>query len=130
VSGRDRAEGHIGWLEHSIAGVSGSIERAVFTEELARQPGWLQCIDPRARVAMFLVAVLAASASTSLGVLIGLYLVILAVASGSRLPFDFFVKRVWLGIPLFAGIVILPSIFFAPGPRLIEGPRCSCWCCR
>jgi len=116
----DHAEGHIGWLEHSIAGIAGSIERAVFTEELARQPGWLQRVDPRAKVAMFLIAVIAASASTSLGVLLALYLVILAVARASRLPFDFFVKRVWLGIPLFAGIVIVPSIFFAAGPRLFD----------
>jgi cobalt/nickel transport system permease protein len=120
LSRRDHAAGHIGWLEHSIAGVASSIEHAVFTEELARRPGWLQRVDPRAKVAMFLIAVIAASASTSLGVLIGLYAVILLVARASRLPFDFFVKRVWLGIPLFAGVVILPSIFFAPGPRLFE----------
>ena len=120
MSRKDHPEGHIGWLEHSIAGVAGSIERAVFTEELARHPGWLQRLDPRAKVAMFLIAVIAASASTSLGVLLGLYLAILIVARASRLPFDFFVKRVWLGIPLFAGIVIIPSIFFAAGPRLFD----------
>jgi cobalt/nickel transport system permease protein len=119
VSRGKHAEGHIGWLEHSVAGIAESIERAVFTEELARQPGWLQRVDPRAKVVMFLLAVIAASASTSLAILVLLYVVVLAVARASRLPFDFFVKRVWLGIPLFAGIVILPSIFFAAGPRLV-----------
>ena len=64
MSRRDHTDGHIGWLEHSIAGIAQSIERAVFTEELARQPGWLQRIDPRAKVLMFLIAVVAASAST------------------------------------------------------------------
>lgn len=118
VSRQKHSDGHIGWLEHSVAGIAESIERAVFTEELARRPGWLQRIDPRAKVVMFLLAVLAASASTSLAVLVALYVVILVVARASRLPFDFFVKRVWLGIPLFAGIVILPSIFFTAGPRL------------
>jgi cobalt/nickel transport system permease protein len=122
VSRDKHPEGHIGWLEHSMAGIAESIERAVFTEELARQPGWLQRVDPRAKVAMFLLAVIAASASTSLAVLVILYAVVLAVARASRLPFDFFVKRVWLGIPLFAGIVVLPSIFFVPGPRLLELP--------
>jgi cobalt/nickel transport system permease protein len=120
VSRQKHPEGHIGWLEHSIAGIAESIERAVFTEELARQPGWLQRVDPRAKVAMFLLAVIAASVSTSLAVLVALYVVVLAIARASRLPFDFFVKRVWLGIPLFAGIVVLPSIFFVPGPRLVE----------
>ena len=114
------AHGHIGWLEHSVAGIAASVERAVFTEELARRPGWLQSVDPRAKIVMFLLVVIAASASTSLGVLVALYAVILAVARASQLPFDFFVKRVWLGIPLFAGIVILPSMFFVPGPRLVD----------
>jgi cobalt/nickel transport system permease protein len=69
---------------------------------------------------MFLVIAIAASASTSLTVLIALYLAILFVAWASRLPFEFFVKRVWLGIPLFAGIVIIPSLFTLPGPRLVD----------
>jgi cobalt/nickel transport system permease protein len=120
VSGRHAADGHVGWLEHSVAGIAGSIERSVFTEELARQPGWLQRLDPRAKVGMFLVVVVAASASTSLSVLVALYLVVLVAARASRLPFDFFVKRVWLGIPLFAGIVIIPSLFMVPGARLFD----------
>ena len=70
---------------------------------------------------MFLVVVLAASLTGSILVLVGLYAVILvAAAAASRVPFDFFVKRVWLGIPLFAGIVVIPAIFIVPGPRLFE----------
>jgi cobalt/nickel transport system permease protein len=113
-------EGRVGWLERTIADVAGSIERAVFTEEHARKPGWLQRIDPRAKLGMFVALVLAAGLSNALPVLIGLYLVILLAARASRVPFDFFVRRVWLGIPFFAGVVILPSIFFAPGPRLFD----------
>jgi cobalt/nickel transport system permease protein len=120
VSGKHAARDHVGWLEHSLAGIASSIERAVFSEELARQPGWLQRLDPRAKIAMFLVMAVAASATTSLGVLVGLYATVALAAWRSRLPFDFFVKRVWLGIPLFAGIVIVPSIFMVPGPRLVE----------
>src|SRR5262249_6325379 len=89
-------------------------------EQLARSPGWLQRVDPRAKVIMFGCLVVAASASTSLPVLLALYLAILLAARASRLPFDYFVKRVWLGIPFFAGIVILPSIFFSTGPHLFE----------
>jgi cobalt/nickel transport system permease protein len=113
-------EGRVGWLERTVADVAGSIERAVFTEEHARKPGWLQRIDPRAKLGMFVALVLAAGLSNALPVLIGLYLVILLAARASRVPFDFFVRRVWLGIPFFAGVVILPSIFFAPGPRLFD----------
>jgi cobalt/nickel transport system permease protein len=53
-------------------------------------------------------------------VLIGLYAIVLLVARASLIPFDFFVKRVWLGIPFFAGIVVIPAIFFVPGPRIFD----------
>jgi cobalt/nickel transport system permease protein len=69
---------------------------------------------------MFLAVVLAASLTGSIAVLAGLYAVILVVARASRIPFDFFVRRVWLGIPLFAGIVVIPAIFLVEGPRLFE----------
>jgi cobalt/nickel transport system permease protein len=94
----------------------------VFTEEHARKDGWLQAIDPRAKLVMFLVTVVSASLSKSLLALFALYGAILVSASVSKVPVDFFVKRVWLGIPFFAGIVILPSIFFAAGPRLFDLP--------
>jgi cobalt/nickel transport system permease protein len=114
------ADGRVGWLEHTLSGISGSIERAVFTEEHARSHGWLQGLDPRAKLAMFLAVVLAASLTGSIAVLAGLYAVILVAARASRIPFDFFVRRVWLGIPLFAGIVVIPAIFLVEGPRLFE----------
>ena len=120
MSARPDHEGHVGWLEHTLAGITGSIERAVFTEEHARGRGWLQAVDPRAKLGMFLMVVLAASLSSALAVEVGLYAVVLAAAAASRVPFEFFVKRVWLGIPLFAGIVVIPAIFFVPGPRLFD----------
>jgi cobalt/nickel transport system permease protein len=111
-----------GWVEKTVAEIAGSIERAVFTEELARKDGWLQKVDPRAKLGMFLATVLAASLTNSLIVLLILYVLTLLAARLSLIPFDFFVKRVWLGIPFFAGIVILPSIFFVPGQRLFDLP--------
>jgi cobalt/nickel transport system permease protein len=110
----------IGWLEHTLAGITGSIERAVFTEEHARSRGWLQAVDPRAKLGMFLAVVLAASLASSIVVELALYGVVLLAAAASRVPFSFFVKRVWLGIPLFAAIVVIPAIFFVPGPRLFD----------
>ena len=119
-SGRGRTDGRIGWLENTLSGITASIERAVFSERHARLPGFLQLVDPRAKLGMFLAMVLAASLTGSIAVLGGLYVVVLASARASRIPFDFFVKRVWLGIPFFAGIVVIPSIFFIPGDRLFD----------
>jgi cobalt ECF transporter T component CbiQ len=109
-----------GWLEHTVSGITQSVEHSIFTEEHARAAGWLQGIDPRAKLGMFLAAVLAASLSSSVVVLMVLYGAVLLAARASRVPFDFFVKRVWLGIPFFAGLIVLPAVFLVPGPHLFE----------
>jgi cobalt/nickel transport system permease protein len=115
-----RNEGRIGWLEQTVGGITSNIEHAVFTERHARSAGWLQRRDPRAKMIGTLVAILAASLTTSLAGLAILYAVTLAAARASRVPFGFFVKRVWLGIPFFAGIVVIPAIFFVPGARVFD----------
>lgn len=92
----------------------------MFTEEHSRKAGWLQAIDPRAKMGMFVAIVLVASLSRSVPILALLYVLLLIAARASSVPFDFFVRRVWLGIPFFAGIVIVPSIFFTPGPHLFD----------
>lgn len=109
-----------GWIEQTISGIARAIEQAVFTEEHAHKPGWLQARNPRAKLVMFLATVLAASLSHSLLILVAFYLVLLIVARVSQIPYDVFVRRVWVGIPFFAGIVILPSIFFAPSQRWFD----------
>jgi cobalt/nickel transport system permease protein len=115
-----RSDGRIGWLEQTVGGITSNIEHAVFTERHARSAGWLQRRDPRAKMIGALIAILAASLTTSVAGLAILYAATLAAARVSRVPFGFFVKRVWLGIPLFAGIVVIPAIFFVPGARAFD----------
>jgi len=120
LRGKAASEGRIGWLEQTLGGLTGNIEQAIFTERHARSDGWLQRRDPRAKVVGTFVAILAASLTSSVVGLLTLYGATLAAASASRVPAGFFVKRVWLGIPFFAGIVVIPAIFFVPGPRVFD----------
>jgi cobalt/nickel transport system permease protein len=113
-------DGRIGWLEQTLGGITSNIELAIFTEHHARSAGWLQRLDPRAKMIAALIAVVAASLTGSVAGLALLYGATLMAAAASRVPFGFFVKRVWLGVPFFAGIVVLPAIFFVPGARLFD----------
>ena len=115
-----RGEGRVGWLEQTVGGITSNIEHAIFTERHARSAGWLQRRDPRAKMIGTLVAILAASLTASVAGLALLYAATLAAARASHVPFGFFVKRVWLGIPFFAGIVVVPAIFFVPGARVFD----------
>jgi cobalt ECF transporter T component CbiQ len=44
---------------------------------------------------------------------------ILVVASVSRLSVARFVRRAWIGVPLFAGVIAVPSLFMLPGQPIL-----------
>jgi len=87
------------------------IRNSVFAEEMAERRGLLQRFDPRAKLLAFLVCLAGVLLARRLDVLVGLYLLTLVLAAGSRIPLGFFLKRVWVFIPIFAGIIVLPILF-------------------
>ena len=110
-----------GFLEKTLNGITDLLEQSMFAEEIARQPGLLQALDPRAKLVGALGLLIAVSASHSLVVIAALYFLTLPVAAASRVPMDFYLKRVWMFMPFFTGIVALPALFnvFTPGPALV-----------
>lgn len=110
------------FVEKTLAGISSSIEQAVFSEENARKDGFLQRRDPRAKVISFGALIIATGLSRDWRILTGLYALVLVAALLSKIDVAFFVKRVWLGIPVFSGIVVLPSIFFIGNHVLLSVP--------
>lgn len=119
VRPRDHGQAAARFVAKSIAGVTSALERAVFSEEHARLPGLLQRRDPRAKVVVTLLLLLAAGFAHHLAILAALYAIVLLLARLSYLPFDFFVKRVWLGIPLFAALIAVPALVTVPGRPLL-----------
>ena len=111
-----------GFVEKTLADISGSIERAVFSEENARKRGFLQRRDPRAKLLAFVALIIATGLSREWAVLAALYALVLAAAAASSIDMGLFVKRVWLGMGLFSAIVILPSIFFIGHRELFQIP--------
>jgi cobalt ECF transporter T component CbiQ len=109
-------------IERSLAGITGALESALFGDEIARAPGLLQALDARVKLVSVLALLLAVSLSRNLAVIFGLYLFALVLAWRSRVPLGFFVKRVWLFLPFFTGIIALPALFITPGPALIALP--------
>nr|MBI2904896.1 cobalt ECF transporter T component CbiQ [Chloroflexota bacterium] len=109
-------------VERTLADLSHTMEQSLFAEELARQKGLLQSLDPRVKVLGILALLLAVSLSRSLAVIAGLYVVALLLAWASSIPMGFFIKRVWLLLPFFTGMIALPAFFITPGPPLVQLP--------
>ncbi len=114
--------GHHGFIERTLSDISHAFEQSVFAEDIARRPGLLQAIDPRVKVLSLLGLLIAVGLSRNLPVIIGLYVIALMLARLSRVPMGFFVKRVWLFMPFFTGIIALPALFITPGPPLVQLP--------
>ena len=110
------------FIDKTIVGASGVMRQALFTDDIAAQPGLMQRIDPRVKAITMVGLVVAASFVRNIPVLAGLYVVALGLAVASRISLRYFVKRVWLFIPIFTGIVVLPAMFSFITPGHIVVP--------
>jgi cobalt/nickel transport system permease protein len=113
---------HTNVLEHTLHGISEVLERALFAEEISARPGLFQSLDPRVKVISILALLIGVSLSRSLWVIAGVYLLALLFAWCSAIPAGFFIKRVWLTLPFFTGLIALPALFITPGPPLFYLP--------
>jgi cobalt/nickel transport system permease protein len=109
------------FIDKTLGGASRLLREAMFAEDVAAQRGLLQRIDPRVKVLAALVLLVATALVHHLPVLVGCYLGTLLLAAASGLSIGFFIKRVWLFIPIFTGIVVLPATksFITPGHVVI-----------
>lgn len=114
--------GKKGFVGKTIDGIFGFIQEAFISETYAKRSGLLQSLDPRAKLISMLAVIFATSTIGDLNVLIFVYLLTLLFAHLSKINVGFFIKRVWLFIPIFAGIIALPMIFniFLPGQCIFQ----------
>jgi cobalt/nickel transport system permease protein len=109
-------------IEHTLQGISETLERSIFAEEISGRSGLLQSLDPRVKVIVTLALLIGVSLSRSLIVIAAIYGLALVLAILSAIPGGFFIKRVWLVLPFFTGLIILPALFITPGPPLVQLP--------
>lgn len=109
-------------LEHTLHGITEALERALFAEEISTQPGLFQSLDARVKIISVLALLIGVGLSRSLWVIAAVYCSALILAWASAIPLGFFIKRVWLALPFFTGLVALPALFITPGPALVQFP--------
>ncbi len=97
------------YVAKTLSGASGVLRQAMSSDDIAAQPGLLQRLDPRIKLVSLLGLLVTVALLRSLPLLAGAYVVTLVLAAASKLSVTFFIKRVWLFIPIFTGIVVLPA---------------------
>jgi cobalt ECF transporter T component CbiQ len=97
------------FVEKTMTGAAGVLRAAMLSDDTATGPGLLQRVDARVKVLALLASLVTAGLVHHVAVLAAMYVVTLALAVASRLSLSFFVKRVWLFVPIFTGVVVLPA---------------------
>jgi len=105
------------FLDRTLQAMAQLLEAFLFSEAHAQKAGLLQKLDPRVKLLTLISFVVTVSLLHSVSFILGLYGVSLGLALLSRIPAPFFIKRVWLVLPLFAGVIALPATtnIFTPG---------------
>jgi cobalt ECF transporter T component CbiQ len=112
----------VGFIEHSIAGITEALEHALYSEDAACRRGLLQSIDPRAKIVGILSMVIATAVSHRLVVIGALAAVAIVLSILSRVSLLDLAKRVWLAAFAFTAVIALPAIFITPGTVVWRAP--------
>jgi cobalt/nickel transport system permease protein len=109
---RNRASGS------TLVGLTRALAHALVSEQVARERGFLQSLDPRVRVAGLLAMVLAVTLSHRISVVLALFGVAVLIALFSRVSLYTLATRVWLAVLLFTGVIAIPAMFLTPGDTI------------
>jgi cobalt ECF transporter T component CbiQ/cobalamin biosynthesis protein CbiM len=99
------------FLEKTLTSASNLMRQSMFSDDVSARHGFLQRLEPRVKLASMFLLVLTAAVVRNPVVLVALYGSSLVLAAASKLSLRFFVARVWLFIPVFTGIVVIPAMF-------------------
>ncbi len=110
------------FVEKTIRGLLRVMRQALFAEETAQLPGFLQRLDARVKLAGILLLIFAAIALHRLSALAGLLAAGVVLARVSLIPVRVLAARVWIAVLAFTGVIAVPAIFLTSGDVLFRVP--------
>lgn len=99
----------VSYVEKTLRGTTALLRQVMFSEETAGRRGLLQRVDPRAKIVGLLALLVVTALLHNIPTILVMYALALGLAAVSSVPLGFFVKRVWLFIPIFTGIIVAPA---------------------
>ncbi|MFA5332524.1 MAG: cobalt ECF transporter T component CbiQ [Methanoregula sp.] len=110
-----------GFVQKAISDLFTFFEECLVNDSIAQRKGLLQSLDPRVKLISIIALIFAVAMTRDIRILAIVYLLTLVFAWASRIELGFFLKRVWVFIPIFSGIIMIPILFnvFTPGTALV-----------
>ncbi len=113
------------FVTRTLEDAANLVRQSVFDADLAAGRGLLQRVEPRVKLLTVLGLLLTVGLLQSLPLLAACYAGTVVLAAASRVPAGFFLRRVWLFVPIFTGIVVLPAVLSVVTPGHVILPLWS-----
>jgi cobalt/nickel transport system permease protein len=109
------------FVQKTISDIFNFFEECLINDSIAKRNGLLQSLDPRVKLISIIALIFAVSMTHDIRLLAFVYLLTLVSAYLSKVEILFFLKRVWIFVPIFAGVIMIPIMFnvFMAGDTLI-----------
>jgi cobalt/nickel transport system permease protein len=124
-------------MDRTIGAFAGFFTESSYAEGYARKKGLLQFVDPRFKLVGMLVLLVCVIFVTQVIWIVAILGVTLLLALASQVRLRYYLKRVWLFIPLYTLVIAIPAMFnfIVPGEPLVVlltqgqplGPFVSPW---
>ncbi len=111
-----------GVIERSLSTFVDALQYTINAEQLAKQKGLLQSLDPRLKILEILPLIIAAALARQFWVIAALFAVALAIAFLSQVPLGTLATRVWFEVLAFTGLISVPALFLTPGQVIYTVP--------
>lgn len=112
-------------VEGTLRGFARALEKALVSEQIAGRRGLLQAFDPRARIIAVMILVVTVTLCRKIEIVGLLFFAAILIALASRVPFATLVRRVWLIVLGFTGLIAVPALFTTPGEPIAAIGRLS-----
>jgi cobalt/nickel transport system permease protein len=129
--------GRKGVVERTLEAFASFFDESSYAEGYSKRGGILQSVDPRFKLVGILFLVFSVVFVTRVEWILGVIILTLLLAAGSRVRLGYYLERVWLFVPLFTAVVVAPSMLnvIVPGEPLLVlldkgealGPLVSPW---
>jgi len=109
------------YLTKTLASIQKIMAEDMLQTGIAARSGFLQAHEPRVKVVVTVLLLLAVAATASLSVLAAFHGLLLLAALASGIGLRPYLVRTWLPALIFAGLVVLPAIFswVTPGTPIV-----------
>jgi len=116
------SSGRKSFIQKTLDGIFAFLQETFDTENLSKRNGFLQRLDPRVKMISILALIVALSITRDVRILVAVYVLEILACAASLIGIGFFIKRVWLFIPIFTLVIAIPMIFnvFLPGDPLYQ----------